>query len=759
MDTEGGIRLIKRIPQKNIIKSSTAPINPIVDDLWIDTSLIPNILKRWDGTVWQEIGTSGNGSISVNDHHASGSNQSTTGTINAGSNQLTLANALDFGDGQGISIYHAGTACSVGQPVNPTAIANGTAGTTTYQYSVVAMDGNGGCSQANYYATVTNGNATLDGTNNNTISWTAPAGTAPTAYAVYGRTGTIGTHQLLAVVTGTSWTDTGKAPISYSTLPSSPPVSALADTLISTISNGAGTTTLTLADNATASATGQVVEHDDTAAIQNAINAANTAGGGTVYFPPGTYLTRPLNLASNVVLLGGSKAYTTLQLKENSTTPLLTGSSISNIRIEHITLDGNKTTGGSGVDSISLTSVTQAIIRNCTIKNGHGHGMEIISCSYVLVEENRIQDNGANGIIFKDTTYLSIVNNDILNSGQRGISNYGTTQIGCLYIRIIDNTISASTLDGILLDYNASNQFLAKYVEIIGNKVINGKLHGMCIRAASSLITGNQVVANGSGGDNQGIVVQANDTNVIGNIVREGTGVGIDMGNCHRCVVDGNLVLSNGCIGIELNATTDSSVTGNVVMYNNATNYGYSNVAGITVHVSSPFTVAANGNCSNNVIANNRIDDGTNQQYGIYIDNNSDHITVSGNIMKSSGNTDDLYSLSSSITEINNITRDFGPDTSAIASAYNLQIGLSTHLLIMSGTTTINTIKFTSNTNPPIGYMITLLTQSALIINNKTTASGNIQLNSGTNITTTANSTITLIWDGSQWNQLGQSIK
>jgi len=40
----------------------------------------------------------------------------------------------------------------------------------------------------------------------------------------------------------------------------------------------------------------------DTAAINRAIDAANAAGGGTVYFPPGTYVSGSIHLKSNVTL-------------------------------------------------------------------------------------------------------------------------------------------------------------------------------------------------------------------------------------------------------------------------------------------------------------------------------------------------------------------------------------------------------------------------------------------------------------------------
>src|SRR5215210_2160341 len=39
-----------------------------------------------------------------------------------------------------------------------------------------------------------------------------------------------------------------------------------------------------------------------TKAIESTINAASKAGGGTVYFPPGKYLTGPIHLKSNITI-------------------------------------------------------------------------------------------------------------------------------------------------------------------------------------------------------------------------------------------------------------------------------------------------------------------------------------------------------------------------------------------------------------------------------------------------------------------------
>src|SRR5262249_34343472 len=66
---------------------------------------------------------------------------------------------------------------------------------------------------------------------------------------------------------------------------------------------------------------------DDTAAIQKAINSVSATGGGTIFFPAGTYLiaspgTGPhgniINLRSNITLAGAGKSATQIKLKDNT---------------------------------------------------------------------------------------------------------------------------------------------------------------------------------------------------------------------------------------------------------------------------------------------------------------------------------------------------------------------------------------------------------------------------------------------------------
>lgn len=92
--------------------------------------------------------------------------------------------------------------------------------------------------------------------------------------------------------------------------------------------------------------------HDDTEEIQAAIDAANAAGGGIVFFPPGTYkTTRLINGKSNVHLMGcgrgASKVVSVTTSVANDVFRLgYPGSSnLSNFGVRHLTIEAPTTVG------------------------------------------------------------------------------------------------------------------------------------------------------------------------------------------------------------------------------------------------------------------------------------------------------------------------------------------------------------------------------------------------------------------------------
>lgn len=94
-------------------------------------------------------------------------------------------------------------------PAAPTVTNVGTAGTTTYNYYVIAEDRNGGKTLASAVGSTTTGNAVLDAVNYNTVSWGSVAGAVK--YHVFKG----GTTALLGTTTGTNFNDQGQATTAY----------------------------------------------------------------------------------------------------------------------------------------------------------------------------------------------------------------------------------------------------------------------------------------------------------------------------------------------------------------------------------------------------------------------------------------------------------------------------------------------------------------------------------------------------------------
>jgi hypothetical protein len=117
-------------------------------------------------------------------YSVSGTPPSTTGSINASSSTLTIANAQDFANGQGIVVYQAGAAPTLNAPgvptVTPTNItgSGGVAGSTNYAYRLVAEDRQGGLTAAGTAGSTSVGVSTLGANTINLTNCTIANGVA-----------------------------------------------------------------------------------------------------------------------------------------------------------------------------------------------------------------------------------------------------------------------------------------------------------------------------------------------------------------------------------------------------------------------------------------------------------------------------------------------------------------------------------------------------------------------------------------------------
>ncbi len=130
---------------------------------------------------------------------------------------------------------------------------------------------------------------------------------------------------------------------------------------------------------------------DDTSAIAAARSAAIAAGGGTVYYPAGTYISQNQTLSSNVNDVGAGAGVTAIKLKNGANTDLFsaqTGSislsatfnagivgTLSNFSIQGITLDGNKANQSSGTSYPLRFYGYGFLLRDVEILNGYSGGI------------------------------------------------------------------------------------------------------------------------------------------------------------------------------------------------------------------------------------------------------------------------------------------------------------------------------------------------------------------------------------------------
>jgi hypothetical protein len=118
---------------------------------------------------------------------------------------------------------------------------------------------------------------------------------------------------------------------------------------------------------------------NDTSAVQAAINAAHTAGYGTVYFPSSTgcYMVTSLTFYSNLGYTGQSGSVCVGSLS-NSVSMVQTPSSsaFSNARISYLIFQGIGTTS-SGPECVGLTAPTNIVIDHVTATKCAGDGFYI----------------------------------------------------------------------------------------------------------------------------------------------------------------------------------------------------------------------------------------------------------------------------------------------------------------------------------------------------------------------------------------------
>ena len=137
----------------------------------------------------------------------------------------------------------------------------------------------------------------------------------------------------------------------------------------------------------------------NTAAIQNAINAASLAGGGTVEITPGVYLSAALNLSNNINLQIDAGAM--LQMLPYGSYPANVPNFITCTRLHDVEISGGGTIDGQGApwwalfnadnsalrphDMILMYRCTNVLVQNVTLQNPPKFHLDLSSLSNVNI--------------------------------------------------------------------------------------------------------------------------------------------------------------------------------------------------------------------------------------------------------------------------------------------------------------------------------------------------------------------------------------
>lgn len=308
----------------------------------------------------------------VRDYGAVSSTDATTGDMTAGEKTLTVTAAEDFANGQGIYVDGA---TQLADPSSAPTLsqAAGSSSFTTADAVYVAFawqDGSGNSTKPSAAASIAISAA------GNTVSFTEALPSFGKELAVYADTSSgpalLGTIDDSGNITYSGSATTGLAVAlqdSWKMLvtisapqnggSAQPSSNTTAVPLLSTIASGGGTTALTLNDAAALTVTGATVEHDNTAAIQSALNAA---ANNPVYIPDGTFmfdrLSLPVTASVNMRIMGASYSVAVLKRHSASTGHAITDQgNATGIQLENFNVDCN----GAGGDGINLGFGTYAL--------------------------------------------------------------------------------------------------------------------------------------------------------------------------------------------------------------------------------------------------------------------------------------------------------------------------------------------------------------------------------------------------------------
>lgn len=162
---------------------------------------------------------------------------------------------------------------------------------------------------------------------------------------------------------------------------------------------------------------------DDTTAIQAAINAADSNGGGTIYFPSGFYKTdSQVNLVSNLQIIGEMNA--TLMPSESVPSYAYLAEDKNNIKITGLVFEGTGTAFTDGTQRLlQLNNCSETQIHNCTFRKSRNTAVVIDNCDQGRMSGCLFEFSYSFGAEIRNNSFSWVVSDCVFyQNGETGVA-------------------------------------------------------------------------------------------------------------------------------------------------------------------------------------------------------------------------------------------------------------------------------------------------------------------------------------------------
>jgi hypothetical protein len=241
--------------------------------------------------------------------------------------------------------------------------------------------------------------------------------------------------------------------------------------------------------------------NDSTTALQNAINAAESAGTG-VYLPQGTYkISSPLNV-NKVSVAGAGEWYTEITGSHVEFSGQINPAS-SNVNVHDLSIFGNVNARNDGDGTVTGFNggFSNSTISNVWIQNEKVGAWIVGPAANLTFNNMRIQDTTADGVNFDGGVTGSTVENSFLrNTGDDGLAMWsnGTADSGDAFTQ---NTVGSPTLANNIAIYGGNNNSvtnnLVQDTVTRGGGIHVGNRFSAVALSGTTTISGNKLVRTG----------------------------------------------------------------------------------------------------------------------------------------------------------------------------------------------------------------------------------------------------------------------